>query len=188
MPKNTKTLPLTFATFSPHGCSSVASSFARAYLSSCAFAALTVVTLDLRSEIAVEDGRGAQLAVGHSGIARDLGRARPAELRVERVGFAPADRVEHEERASLGKSDALDLAHQRGRDPTSPGGAVHEHLRDLGAVARVRQLGQAQLRRADHAPIQTRRDDEHVPVDDVALDAHPPRRRILWRERQKEAD
>src|SRR5687768_15084150 len=45
MPKNTKTLPRTFATFSPQGCSSVASGFASAYLRSRAFAALSVVTL-----------------------------------------------------------------------------------------------------------------------------------------------
>jgi len=30
MPKNTKTFPRTFVTFSPHGCSSVASGFASA--------------------------------------------------------------------------------------------------------------------------------------------------------------
>src|SRR5687768_9553461 len=114
MPKNTKTLPRTFATFSPHGCSSVASGFARAYLRSRAFAALTVVMSDrpLLREVAVEDDGRPQLAVRHAGVARDHAGTRPTQLEVERLCLALGDRVEHQERASFRKRDPLDLAHQ----------------------------------------------------------------------------
>src|SRR6266516_2851835 len=65
---------------------------------------------------------------------------------------------------------------------------MHQHLCDLGAMARVRERREAQLRRADDPPFETRHDHEHVPTHDVTFDALPPGRGVIRTERQQEPD
>src|SRR5438445_248095 len=84
----------------------------------------------------VEDRRRAESFVGVHGVIGDDRGLRPAEGLVEPLAFAAGERVENEQAACLRPRDPVQLVHERAGDPAAAERAVHQDLRDLGAVAR----------------------------------------------------
>src|SRR6266536_4938509 len=106
------------------------------------YAASVSVSLELPAEFAVKDCRAARAALRHQRIARYRPHAHPTQALVQPCGVAAGDGVEHEQSFSTIPRRGLGGPHERRPQPLTADAAMHQHLRQIGAVRLVLRLVQ----------------------------------------------
>jgi hypothetical protein len=88
-------------------------------------------------QVAVEHRRAAERTVRHQRIAGDITHAHPAQARVQARGVAVGDGVEHQQGLAALARRRFRGAYQRCPQTLAPDAAMHQHLREIGAVRLV---------------------------------------------------
>ena len=141
-------------------------------------------------QVAIEIRCAAQPALGPERDVRDDAAALPAEARIQPLGVAAADGVQHQHRPARLARCCFDGLHQRGTQATAAGAAMHLYRGKVRAVRLAVGHRQDELHRADDGVGSHVLGHQHdaLAACGTGQDTFPERNGLVVRQRVHEPD